>query len=222
MPALSLRPVLSAALALALFVAGPAQAADGTLTVAERFFHAIDIDYANGVSEMLAKGTDPNLRNGKGQPALTFALFDQSLAAAKVLWEAPGVDLNAVNNAGETPLMMAALRGEEDAAAALLARGASLKKVGWTPLHYAATGGNAAIVRLFVAQGAAIEARSPNNSTPLMMAARYGSEEAVAALLAAGADRNAKNDLGMDAAAFAASAGRDSLATRLRAPVFTH
>ena len=49
-----------------------------------------------------------------------------------------------------------------------------------------------------------------------MMAARYGNEEAVDALLAAGADRTAKNDLGMDASAFAASAGREKLAARLK------
>jgi hypothetical protein len=35
-------------------------------------------------------------------------------------------------------------------------------------------------------------------------------------LLAAGADRSLKNDLGMNAAAFAASAGREKLAARLR------
>ena len=49
-----------------------------------------------------------------------------------------------------------------------------------------------------------------------MMAARYGNEEAVDALLAAGADRTLKNDLGMDASAFAASAGREKLAARLK------
>ena len=206
--------VLASALALTALAA---VAADGILTTPERFFRAIDIDYADGVADLLAHGVDPNLRNAKGQPALTFALFDQSLAAAKVLWNAKGVDLDARNNADETPLMMAALRAEEDAAEALLARGASLQKTGWTPLHYAATGGDAKIVKLFLAKGAAIEARSPNNSTPLMMAARYGSDEAVDALLAAGADRSAKNDLGMDAAAFATSAGRDKLAARLKA-----
>jgi len=52
-----------------------------------------------------------------------------------------------------------------------------------------------------------------------MMAARYGNEEAVDALLAAGADRAARNDLGMDASAFAASAGRERLAARLKANV---
>ena len=71
-------------------------------------------------------------------------------------------------------------------------------------------------VKLLLSKGAPLEARSPNGSTPLMMAARYGNEEAVDALLAAGADRTAKNDLGMNASAFAASAGRDRLAARLR------
>ena len=112
--------------------------------------------------------------------------------------------------------MMAALKAEVDAANALVAHGAAVQKDGWSPLHYAATGGSAAIVRLLLSKGATLEARSPNGSTPLMMAARYGNEEAVDALLAAGADRTTKNDLGMDASAFAASAGRDRLAARLK------
>jgi ankyrin repeat protein len=216
-PSLTWRLALIAAAALPLALCGTTAHAQN-LSPAERLFHAVDIDYAQGVSEMIAKGFDPNTRNAKGQPALVFALFNESLKAAQVLWEAPGIQVDAQDNAGETPLMMAALKNEEDAAAALIAHGASLNKTGWTPLHYAATGGSVPIVKLFIAKGAAIEARSPNNSTPLMMAAKYGSDEAVAALLAAGADRSAKNDLGMDAAAFATSAGRVKLAASLKAP----
>jgi len=175
------------------------------------------VDYADGVSAQLAKGMDPNARNAYGQVALTAALQGQSLKAAKVLWEAPGIDLDARNKADETPLMMAALKAEADAAAALVARGAAVNKPGWAPLHYAATGGSVAIIRLLLAHGAALEARSPNGTTPLMMAARYGSEDAVEALLAAGASLQARNDLGMDAAAFAASGGRESLTARLKA-----
>ena len=185
------------------------------------FFRAINVDNADAVSRMLASGLDPNQLDPHGQPALLVALQGESLKVAKVLWDAKGIQIDVRNHAGETPLMMAALKAEVDAAAALVAHGASVKKDGWSPLHYAATGGSAAIVKLLLSKGAPLEARSPNGSTPLMMAARYGNEEAVDALLAAGADRLAKNDLGMDASAFAASAGREKLAARLKPGVAT-
>ena len=180
------------------------------------FFRAVNVDNADAVSRMLAAGLDPNQLDPHGQPALMVALQGESLKVAKVLWDAKGIQIDVRNHAGETPLMMAALKAEVGAASALVAHGASVKKDGWSPLHYAATGGSAAIVKLLLDKGAVLEARSPNGSTPLMMAARYGNEEAVDALLAAGADRTAKNDLGMDASAFAGSAGREKLAARLK------
>ena len=183
------------------------------------FFRAVNVDNADAVSRMLAAGLDPNQLDPRGQPALMVALQGESLKVAKVLMDAKGIAIDVRNHAGETPLMMAALKAEADAAAALVAHGAAVRKDGWSPLHYAATGGSAAIVKLLLSRGAPIEARSPNGSTPLMMAARYGNEEAVDALLAAGADRTARNDLGMDASAFAASAGREKLAARLKAGV---
>ena len=185
------------------------------------FFRAVNVDNADAVSRMLAAGVDPNQLDPRGQPALLVALQTESLKVAKVLWDAKGIQIDIRNHAGETPLMMAALKAEVEAAAALVAHGAAVQKDGWSPLHYAATGGNTAIVKLLLSKGAALEARSPNGSTPLMMAARYGNEEAVDALLAAGADRTAKNDLGMDASAFAASAGRERLAARLKPGVAT-
>ena len=180
------------------------------------FFRAVNTDNADGVANALARGFDPNALDEQGQPALILALQMESVKVAKVLMDAKGIQIDIRNHAGETPLMLAALKAEVDAANALVAHGAAVQKDGWSPLHYAATGGSAAIVRLLLSKGAPIEARSPNGSTPLMMAARYGNEEAVDALLAAGASRQAKNDLGMDASAFAASAGRDRLAARLK------
>ena len=183
------------------------------------FFRAVNVDNADAVSRMLAAGLDPNQLDPHGQPALILALQGESLKVAKVLWDAKGIDIDVRNRVGETPLMMAALKAEVDAASALVAHGAAVRKDGWSPLHYAATGGSAAIVNMLLAKGAALEARSPNGTTPLMMAARYGNEEAVDALLAAGADRTLKNHLGMDASAFAASAGREKLAARLKPAV---
>ena len=180
------------------------------------FFRAVNTDNASGVARALSEGFDPNALDEHGQPALILALQLESPKVAKVLMDAKGVQIDILNHAGETPLMMAALKAEVDSATALVAHGAAINKDGWSPLHYAATGGNAAIVKLLLSKGATLEARSPNGSTPLMMAARYGNEEAVDALLAAGADRTAKNDLGMDASAFAASAGREKLAARLK------
>ena len=50
-----------------------------------------------------------------------------------------------------------------------------------------------------------------------MMAARYGPEEAVAALLKQGADVRLRNDLNLGAADFAPRGGRESLGGRLGA-----
>lgn len=180
------------------------------------FFRAVEVDNADAISRMLAAGLDPNQLDTHGQPALIVALQGESLKVAKTLWDAKGIQIDVRNHAGETPLMMAALKAEVDAANALVAHGAAVQKEGWSPLHYAATGGSVPIVKLLLSRGAVLEARSPNGTTPLMMAARYGNEDAVDALLAAGADRVLKNDLGMNAAAFAASAGRDKLAARLK------
>jgi ankyrin repeat protein len=212
-----LRPAARAAAMAALALAAGAAFAAPSDSV--DFFRAVNVDNADAVARMLAAGVDPNQLDPRGQPALLVALQGESLKVAKVLWDAKGIQVDIRNQAGETPLMMAALKAETEAASALVAHGAAVRKDGWSPLHYAATGGSAAIIKLLLSKGAVLEARSPNGSTPLMMAARYGNEEAVDALLAAGADRTAKNDLGMDAAAFAASAGREKLAARLKAGV---
>ncbi len=202
--------------ALAASLALAAAAACAAAYDSVDFFRAINVDNPDAVARMLAAGLDPNQLDTHGQPALIAALQAESPKAAKVLMEAKGIDIDVRNHAGETPLMMAALKGEAALAAELVAHGAAVQKEGWSPLHYAATGGNVEIVKLLLSKGAALEARSPNGSTPLMMAARYANEGAVDALLAAGADRSLKNDLGMDASAFAASAGRDKLAARLK------
>ena len=127
----------------------------------------------------------------------------------------PALDVNAVNASGETPLMMAALRGDLDWARRLIERGAKVHQDGWSPLHYAATGPEPKIVVLLLDRGAPIDARSPNRSTPLMMAARYGAEANVDLLLARGADKRLRNDRDLDASEFAKLAGRDFLVSRL-------
>lgn len=44
--------------------------------------------------------------------------------------------------------MMAAIKGNEDAVKQLIARDADVNKTGWTPLHYAASGGTEQHLRI--------------------------------------------------------------------------
>ena len=182
------------------------------------FFRAVGIDNARTVGSLLEGGFDPNTPDEKGQVGLYLALREGSLKVAEVLLRHPRLNVDATNAAGETPLMMAALRGNLDWTRRLLERGAQLDREGWTPLHYAASGPEPKVVALLLDRGARIEARSPNGTTPLMMAARYGAEEGAELLLARGANLAARNDLGLGVVDFALQGGRESLAARLQKP----
>lgn len=185
----------------------------------EAFFSAVNRDDGHTVRRLLERGFDPNARAPEGQTALHLALRDNSPAVAEALWKHKDLDVNILNEAGESPLMLAALRGNLPWVQRLLERGAKPHQEGWSPIHYAATGPEPKIVALLLDRGAPIEAKSPNRSTPLMMAAGYGAEASVDLLLARGADRKAVNDRGYDAAAFARQGGREFLLQRLGASV---
>jgi len=191
-------------------LAGPAAAG-----AYEDFFRALRGDDARAVSALLARGFDPNAPDEKGQVPLYLALRDGSLNVARVLLASPDLKVDAPNAVNETPLMMAALRGDMEWTLLLLQRGAQVNRSGWTPLHYAASGPEPKIVALLLDRGAAIEAPSPNRTTPLMMAAGYGAIDAADLLLKRGADARARNDAGLNAADFARRAGRDALAQRI-------
>ena len=70
---------------------------------------------------------------------------------------------------------------------------------------------------LLIERGAEIDAVSPNGTTPLMMAAQYGSEDSVKLLLEHGADAKRRNQRNLGAADFARLSGREALTQRLEA-----
>lgn len=183
----------------------------------EDYFQAIRRDDAATVRALLARGFDPNAVDESGQPALTLMAREGALLAADVLLTHPGLKIDAANTSGETALMLAALKGHAGLVTRMLERGAAVNRTGWSPLHYAATGPNVDIVRLLLDRGAAIDARSPNGSTPLMMAAQFGPEESVTLLLARGANARLRNERGLSAADFARLAAREKLALQLDA-----
>lgn len=186
------------------------------------FFTAIRRDDAGAITALLRRGFDPNTVDAKGVPALVLALQLESFKAFGALLQTPGLKVDQPNAQGESALMLAAIKGHLDLARALVARDADVNKTGWTPLHYAASGTGdqqPAMLALLLEHHAYIDAGSPNGSTPLMLAAQYGTRASAQLLLEEGADPAIKNQLGLAAADFALRAGRKDLAQQLAAAV---
>ena len=191
------------------------------------FFTAIRVDNVAKVRDLLARGFDPNTLDPQGLTGLHRALAEPSPKAMQLLADWPKTEVNKASRTGETVLMIAALKGNGEVAKKLISRGGDVNKTGWTPLHYAATGGHVALISLLLENSAYIDAESPNGSTPLMMAALYGSGDAVNLLLQEGADPDLKNQQGLTALAFAQRGNRPdaikalssaSQASRLKRP----
>jgi uncharacterized protein len=175
------------------------------------YFQAVQQDNESQVIALALRGFDLNTRNEKSEHGLLLALREGSLKVANFLLSLSQVNVEARNLQGESPLMMAALKGQLAQAQRLIERGAEVNKPGWTALHYAATSNLPAsvpMVRLLLEHHAYIDAESPNKSTPLMMAARYGNPAVVKLLLEEGADSTVKNEQGMTAIDFANQAER--------------
>ncbi len=181
------------------------------------FFRAVRADNASGVRSLIERGFDPNTRDEKNQTGLLIALREPSPKVIQALLESPKTDVEARNAQDESPLMLAAIKGQQDVVVKLLARDADVNKTGWAPLHYAATGGQIAIIKLLLDKYAFIDAQSPNGSTPLMMAAMYGSTDSVKLLLDEGADPLMKNEQGLTAVDFARRANRGDAASLIAA-----
>ncbi len=172
------------------------------------FFTAIKQDDPVAVTALLSRGFDPNTVNPNGLAGLLVAVAEPSMKVAHVLANWPKTKVEVRNFADESPLMLAALKGELALCQLLISKGADVNKPGWAALHYAATNGHLAVMNLLLEQNAYIDAASPNGTTPLMMAAQYATASAVKLLLEAGADPMLKNDLGLTAQDFTMQSSR--------------
>ena len=176
------------------------------------FFSAIKKDDANAVVTLLNRGFDANTLDPAGAPGLILAIREQSLKVAAVLINWPKTNVELRTPQDESPLMLASLKGLTQLCKQLISRDADVNKPGWTPLHYAATNGHLEIMSVLLENHAYIDAASPNGTTPLMMAAQYGTPSAVKLLLEAGADPLLKNVQNLTAIDFAQRASQQESA----------
>jgi len=137
------------------------------------------------VTLLLEKGAAVDARNGAGHTPLCYAAgryadrAERSADTGKVTVEKliqHGADVNTPSGPeDQTPLHMAARRGNVRIAQALLDGGAALEardKKGETPLRRAVNCGHPEFVSLLLAQGADVNTRDKKGRTPLQAARR--------------------------------------------------
>jgi ankyrin repeat protein len=178
------------------------------------FFRAAQLNDSGRIQQLLAQGLDPNVQlPDGGETGLIVALRYDAMKVVDLLLAQPGIQVEAQAANGNTALMMAAFLKNKAAVLALLDKGALVNRPGWSALHYAAAGGDVAIMRILLERHAVVDAESPTGLTPLMLAAREGMEESVKLLLAAGANATLKDRaFQVDAAEFALRADKPWIA----------
>lgn len=172
-------------------------------------------DFLHQIDPLIKQGVDPNRVSPDGQPTIVEAVRTQAWKTFDALASNPKVNVDAANKQGETALMLLSVLGQTDRARALIDRGAQVNRLGWTPLHYAASRARLDVGRLLISRKAIINAPAPDGTTPLMMAALSKNDAMVTMLIDAGADATTRNLSDLSAADWARSADATKLAVRL-------
>ncbi|MFT3848655.1 MAG: ankyrin repeat domain-containing protein [Propionivibrio sp.] len=161
------------------------------------FSWAVESNNVNKVTAWLDEGLDPDFMSKPLGSGLMIAAWNGNIPMME-LFVARGANPRRANENGEQPLQLAAWNGHLDAVKWLLGHGAVINREGnnWSALHYAVFNGHSELANYLLERGADVNARSPNRSTPLMLAARENREELAKVLLEAGADTKAMNDWG--------------------------
>jgi ankyrin repeat protein len=172
---------------------------------------------------VLAQGARTDLIDANGNSLLMLAAKRHHVTALAALL-AVGLDVNARNGAGDTPLAIAAGKSEYELVVvgiglALGQDRTSLMKLIFRPAQKstesAATARRLEAARLLLAAKADPNAANAGGDTPLMEATRSGDAELVALLIGAGARVNASNTAGSAPLLHAAQFGLQEIATIL-------
>ena len=148
---------------------------------------------------------------------LIVAIRDKSMKVIDFLLANPGINANLANKSGETPLMIASIEGELPVVKTLvLDKKVDVNKTGWTPLHYACSTGRLDVAQFLIANGAKVNALSPSETTPLMMAVSSGNDELIKLLLDKGADLQMRNHEGFSAIDVAELFSKDGIRDGLK------
>ncbi|MCB1065242.1 MAG: ankyrin repeat domain-containing protein [Verrucomicrobiae bacterium] len=167
------------------------------------------------VEKFLDAGADPRAKNAAGRTPLMFSAEGGREDVLRALLER-GADLTETDQEGWTALKLAAFNGRADVVELLAG------KVGQETLDQvllvASFKGDTAVIDQLLNHGAYINTRSPEDLTPLMIAAQAGHEDAVKLLLQSQANPYALDDSEHTAADLALAAGHVELSDMLLDP----
>lgn len=161
------------------------------------------------VQLLLSAGADINARGPEDRTALIYAIQAEQPEMALFLLEQKGVDLEARESHGSTPLVEAIAFHQMKVLEALLERGADINAPGpvdRTALHVEASNLDPKMIRWLLKRGANPDARDEDSAIPLHLAAffpapadsfeRRDVHDALNMLLESTSDMNAVNDAG--------------------------
>jgi len=158
---------------------------------------AVALGHKETAELLLAKGADPNPATEVDSTPLYAAAEHGHLEIMKMLVD-KGASVSAGKDRGWTPLHQAVSRGRVEIVAWLIEHGSPLDvktQSGQSLLHVAAQY-SAAMVKLLAAKGANVDQGDRDGRGPLHYSIFSKKVETAAALLAAGADPNAKDKTG--------------------------
>lgn len=131
-----------------------------------------------------------------------------------------GADINAYDDRGFTPLILAAYNGQSAAVETLITKGADAcrpdRDQGNTAQMGVAFKGEDGIAARLLKAGCNVNARNHAGQTALMMASLFSRTRQVDMLLAAGADRTIQDAAGRSASSVAADQGNTVMAGRVK------
>ena len=165
---------------------------------------------------LIASGARTDVRDNEGQTALTLISSRGYTEIAAILTDA-GADINLQDNRGNTALIYSSSRGHWRVVKLLLSIDGvdvhALNKNLETALHCSVYHGHVQVVESLIASGGkeSIDAQNTAGETALMQAARFGEEELVKVLMAAGARLDLKNKSGVTALDVASTVGKEWL-----------
>jgi hypothetical protein len=180
---------------------------------------AVENGDRRSIEKWLDEGMPPDFVADRIGTGLMIAAWNGNIEMME-LFVRRGANPRRANRNGEQAIQLAAWNGHTAAVRWLLERGAVLNRddKNWGALHYAVFNGHTALARELIERGADVNARSPNGSTPLMMAAREGRDDIARLLLEAGADTRLQSDWGDTALTFAMRYDHLSLGKMISSP----